>query len=81
MNVKYELEIKQLSMKTKEMKENSIEELKQLEDWSFTHFKSVIFDSECCNWARKSSTFDKRLMNKSHVIIMIETKDTSIKFV
>ena len=35
---------------------------------------SIIFDSDICNWNRKTSTFDKHIWNKNKIAILIENE-------
>ena len=64
--IKHEKETKQLQELTKQMKINLIEEMKQVEEWSFSLFDSILFDSYICDWNIYNSTFDKRLLNNLH---------------
>ena len=77
--MKYEKETKQLQELTEQMKTNPIKEMKQLEEWSFSLFDSIIFDSNVCDWNTDTSTFDERILNKKQIVILIETDD-GIKF-
>ena len=50
-------------------------EIKQIKKWSNLMCHSVMFDSECCDWKQKTSTFDKHIFNKEKMIFLIETED------
>ena len=54
-------------------------ELKRIEDWSFTRFKEVLFDSDINNWSCNNSSFTNKLQGKDHIVINIET-DNGIQF-
>ena len=77
--MKYDKETKRLQELTEQMKTNPIKGMKQLEELSFSLFDSVLFDSDFCDWNTDTSTFDKRLLNKKQIVILIETDD-GIKF-
>ena len=68
-----------LEEKTNQMKETQIQEMIQLEEWSFCKFNSLLFDSEICHWSQGDSTFTERILNKQHLVMLIETTD-KIKF-
>ena len=76
---KYENETNQLNQLTREMKQIKTIEMKQLEEWSLLEFDSILFNSEINDWKQYNSSFDKRLLNKQQIVILIETDD-GIKF-
>ena len=46
--IKEKQELQRISEEIKTILAN---EIKQMEEWTFTDYKEVIFDSTCCNWA------------------------------
>ncbi|BFU23673.1 trichohyalin, putative [Entamoeba histolytica] len=46
--------------------------IKQIEEWTNKKVGNVIFDSGIDSWKEDTSVFDKRIMNKEHIIIIIE---------
>ena len=49
-------------------------EINQLEQWTELKTKSIVFDTEICDWNRKTSTFDKHIWNKNNIGILIENE-------
>ena len=47
-------------------------EIQQLETWTNKKCSEVIFDSNKDNWNKNTSVFSSRMINKSHVIIIVE---------
>ncbi|BFU23072.1 trichohyalin, putative [Entamoeba histolytica] len=46
--------------------------IKQIEKWTEKRINNIIFDSDKDDWKVDTSVFDKRIMNKEHIIIIIE---------
>ncbi|BFU25517.1 trichohyalin, putative [Entamoeba histolytica] len=46
--------------------------IKQIEELTEKRINNILFDSDNDNWNRNTSVFDQRIMNKEHVIIIIE---------
>ncbi|BFU19596.1 trichohyalin, putative [Entamoeba histolytica] len=46
--------------------------IKQIEEWTNRKVGNILFDSDKDNWNRNTSVFDQRIMNKEHIIIIIE---------
>ena len=46
--------------------------IKQIEEWTEKRINNILFDSDKDNWNRNTSVFDQRIMNKEHIIIVIE---------
>ncbi|BFU23053.1 predicted protein [Entamoeba histolytica] len=57
-----------------EMKKRK-EEFKQLEEWTNRKVRSILFDSNIDDWNKNTSVFDQRIINKEHIIIIIEDED------
>ena len=70
---KFEEETNKLNEKSKEIGKVYENEIKQIETWTKMTMKSLLFDSDICDWKKNSSTFDKRVFGKEHVVIMIKT--------
>ncbi|BFU18877.1 trichohyalin, putative [Entamoeba histolytica] len=49
--------------------------IKQIEEWTEKRINNILFDSDKDNWNRNTSVFDQRIMNKEHIIIIIEDED------
>ncbi|BFU24423.1 predicted protein [Entamoeba histolytica] len=60
-------------LKRKEMK--SQEEIRQIEEWTNRKVFNILFDSDIDNWSKDTSVFYQRIMNKEHIIIIIEDED------
>ena len=50
----------------------NVNEMKQLEEWTTMKCEEIIFDSTKDNWSQHSSVFDEKVMNKEHIIIIVE---------
>ena len=50
----------------------------QLEKWTSMKCNGIIFDSEKDDWSIKTSTFQRKLVNKNHFVLLIETDDGEI---
>ncbi|BFU24112.1 predicted protein [Entamoeba histolytica] len=58
--------------KRKEEEERRKEEMLQLEAWTNRKVGNILFDSDKDNWKENTSVFGERIMNKEHLIIIIE---------
>ncbi|BFU22429.1 predicted protein [Entamoeba histolytica] len=47
-------------------------EMIQIEEWTERKVGNILFDSSKDNWNKNTSVFDQRIMNKEHIIIIIE---------
>ncbi|BFU22001.1 predicted protein [Entamoeba histolytica] len=54
---------------------NTMEEMIQLEEWTNRKVSNILFDSDKDNWNKDTSVFGERIMNKEHIIIIIEDED------
>ena len=52
-------------------------EIKQIQEWSSKKCGEVIFDSNKDNWSQNTSVFDDRVINKSHLIFLVEDNDNN----
>ncbi|EMD45460.1 Hypothetical protein EHI5A_253500 [Entamoeba histolytica KU27] len=64
----------------KEVKYNDYEiipkhQIKQLEEWTNRKVFNILFDSDIDDWKVNTSVFNQRIMNKEHIIIIIEDSD------
>ncbi|BFU26267.1 predicted protein [Entamoeba histolytica] len=48
------------------------EEMRKLEEWTNRKVGNILFDSNKDDWKVNTSVFDQRIMNKEHIIIIIE---------
>ena len=46
--------------------------MKQIEEWSSTTFKEVIFDSDVDKWSQNTSVFGERVFEKQQLTFIIE---------
>ena len=67
-----------MEMNTKTIKTSIKDEIKQLEEWSGTTFKEIVFDSNIHSWEERHSDFYQTVMNKEKLIIMIEDNDGNV---
>ncbi|BFU22227.1 trichohyalin, putative [Entamoeba histolytica] len=51
------------------------ETIKQLEEWTERRINNILFDSDKDDWNKYTSVFDQRIMNKEHIIIIIEDSE------
>ena len=51
---------------------NTIEEMKQIEKWTSRKVSNILFDSDIDDWNEDTSVFNQRIINKEHIIIIIE---------
>ncbi|BFU19989.1 trichohyalin, putative [Entamoeba histolytica] len=49
--------------------------IKQLEELTEKRINNILFDSDKDDWKENTSVFDKRIMNKEHIIIIIEDSE------
>ncbi|BFU24413.1 trichohyalin, putative [Entamoeba histolytica] len=49
--------------------------IKQIEELTERRISNILFDSDIDDWNRNTSVFDQRIMNKEHLIIIIEDED------
>ncbi|BFU26011.1 trichohyalin, putative [Entamoeba histolytica] len=49
--------------------------IKQIEELTEKRINNILFDSDIDDWNRNTSVFDQRVMNKEHIIIIIEDED------
>ncbi|BFU22917.1 trichohyalin, putative [Entamoeba histolytica] len=49
--------------------------IKQIEEWTERRINNILFDSYVDDWNKKTSVFKQRIMNKKHVIIIIEDSE------
>ncbi|BFU26113.1 trichohyalin, putative [Entamoeba histolytica] len=64
----------------KEVKYNDYEiitkhQIEQIEEWTNRKVGNILFDSDKDDWKEDTSVFDKRIINKEHIIIIIEDED------
>ena len=62
----------QLKEMTEEVKIKKDEHIEQIQKWTKTTFQEVIFDSTCCDWSQVTSTFDRHVIGKEKIAIMID---------
>ncbi|BFU24504.1 trichohyalin, putative [Entamoeba histolytica] len=49
--------------------------IKQIEEWTEKRVNNILFDSDKDDWKVNTSVFDQRIMNKEHIIIIIEDEE------
>ncbi|BFU18508.1 trichohyalin, putative [Entamoeba histolytica] len=49
--------------------------INQIEEWTERRISNILFDSDKDDWNRNTSVFDQRIMNKEHIIIIIEDEE------
>ncbi|GAB1220811.1 hypothetical protein ENUP19_0059G0020 [Entamoeba nuttalli] len=49
--------------------------IKQLEEWTEKRINNILFDSDKDDWNKNTSIFDQRIINKEHIIIIIEDEE------
>ncbi|BFU20573.1 trichohyalin, putative [Entamoeba histolytica] len=49
--------------------------IKQIEEWTEKRISNILFDSDIDNWNKNTSVFDQRIINKEHIIIIIEDEE------
>ena len=53
-------------------------DLSKIEEWSNTKCQKLIFDSNIDSWALNTSVFDKKLMYRNKITILIEDEDDNL---
>ena len=53
-------------------------EIQIIEEWSFTKYKEMIFDSEIHNWSKNTSEFDRIIFGKEKLIFLIEDTENNL---
>ena len=74
----YDNELKQLNELNEKVKVTLQKEIEQLEKWSMTKYQSLLFDSEVCDWSMNNSSFDKRIFNKEHIVVLVEDEENNM---
>ncbi|BFU18723.1 predicted protein [Entamoeba histolytica] len=54
---------------------NTMEEIHQIEEWTNRKVGNILFDSDIDDWNDNTTVFGERIMNKEHLIIMIEDEE------
>ena len=67
-----------MKMNMRNIKKSIENEIKQIEEWSSTTFKEIIFDSNIHSFKGGNSEFDSIVMNRENLIIMIEDDNTNV---
>ncbi|BFU22335.1 trichohyalin, putative [Entamoeba histolytica] len=49
--------------------------IKQIEEWTEKRINNILFDSDKDDWSKNTSVFEERIMNKEHIIIIIEDEE------
>ncbi|BFU21579.1 trichohyalin, putative [Entamoeba histolytica] len=49
--------------------------IKQIEELSERRINNILFDSDIDDWNKNTSVFDQRIINKQHIIIIIEDEE------
>ncbi|BFU19425.1 trichohyalin, putative [Entamoeba histolytica] len=49
--------------------------IKQIEEWTEKRISNILFDSDIDDWNIDTSVFEERIINKEHIIIIIEDED------
>ncbi|BFU24166.1 trichohyalin, putative [Entamoeba histolytica] len=49
--------------------------IKQIEEWTERRISNILFDSDNDDWNKYTSVFDQRIINKEHLIIIIEDSE------
>ncbi|BFU22652.1 trichohyalin, putative [Entamoeba histolytica] len=49
--------------------------IKQIEELTEKRISNILFDSDKDDWNKDTSVFDQRIMNKEHIIIIIEDEE------
>ena len=76
--IKISNENKELIDSTVEIEIEWSDEIKQIERWSDTTFDEVIFDSNCCDWKQKTSTFNKHIRNRDNCAFIVEDTENNV---
>ncbi|BFU21524.1 predicted protein [Entamoeba histolytica] len=70
---KEEEEAKEKNRREEEKKRK--EEMLQIEEWTERRINNILFDSDKDDWNVNTSVFNQRIMNKEHIIIIIEDEE------
>ncbi|BFU21979.1 trichohyalin, putative [Entamoeba histolytica] len=62
-------------VKYKDSEITSKHQIKQLEEWTEKRISNILFDSDKDDWNYDTSVFGERVMNKEHIIIIIEDEE------
>ncbi|BFU22311.1 predicted protein [Entamoeba histolytica] len=54
---------------------STMEEIRQIEEWTNREITNILFDSDIDNWNINTSVFGERIWNKKHIIIIIEDSE------
>nr|BAN39393.1 hypothetical protein [Entamoeba histolytica] len=54
---------------------NSMEEMRQIEEWTNKKVGNVLFESDVDDWNKNTSVFDQKIKNKEHIMIVIEDEE------
>ena len=52
--------------------------IKQIEEWSSTTFKEVVFDSDIDDWSKDTSTFDQKIFNREKLTFIMEDTEGNV---
>ncbi|BFU24518.1 predicted protein [Entamoeba histolytica] len=55
--------------------EETKHQIEQLEEWTNRKVGNILFDSDIDNWNVNTSVFNQRIMNKEHIVIIIEDSE------
>ena len=75
------LETEHSLLKKEEIKSKPLiteEEMKQIEEWTKSLFKEILFDTDYCDWSSEKSSFNKRIEGKENIIIIIEDINNNV---
>ncbi|BFU19643.1 predicted protein [Entamoeba histolytica] len=64
-----------LERKKRKEEERRKEEMLQIEEWTNRKVSNILFDSDKDDWKVNTSVFGERIMNKKHIIIIIEDEE------
>ena len=53
----------------------SVEQIKQLEEWTGLKCTDIVFDSNVDNWSEGTSVFNERIIGKKQLVFLIEDED------
>ena len=70
--------IQQYQLIEKESLQLTNEQIKQLEQWTSKSFGKILFDSKVDNWSKETSVFHEKIMNHSHLLLIIEDEKEEI---
>ncbi|GAB1223301.1 hypothetical protein ENUP19_0141G0002 [Entamoeba nuttalli] len=62
-------------VKYKDSEITSKHQIKQLEEWTEKRISNILFDSDIDDWNINTSVFGERIMNKEHIVIIIEDEE------